>query len=114
MKLSYLNKREFTKKIDALPPSPKFTEVIFSVTGDLLDANNQPQVEQVSLWMRDPMECIQELLGNPSFRNETVFAPCRIYTDSTQTTRMYGEMWTGDWWWALQVFMTLFFCICCD
>ena len=53
--------------------------------------------------MRDPLECIAELLGNPSFQNEIQFSPQRLWTDATKANRVYGEMWTGDRWWDLQV-----------
>ena len=32
-----------------------------------------------------------------------VFVPERHYTDHTRTCRVYSDMHTGDWWWAVQV-----------
>jgi hypothetical protein len=32
-----------------------------------------------------------------------VFAPEQHYTDHTQTSRVINEMYTGDWWWNVQV-----------
>jgi hypothetical protein len=59
--------------------------------------------EEVELWMRDPLECIEELLSNPAFRDQVRYAPEKAYTDETGETRIYDEMWTGDWWWETQV-----------
>ncbi|KAH8979571.1 hypothetical protein EDB86DRAFT_2814449, partial [Lactarius hatsudake] len=46
--------------------------------------------------------CIWTLFGNPEFAHDLVFAPERHYTDSTQTCRIYDEMYMGDWWWSVQ------------
>ncbi|KAG0691509.1 hypothetical protein DFH29DRAFT_986262 [Suillus ampliporus] len=42
--------------------------------------------------MRDPVECIRELMGNPEFDHMVSYAPERVRFD---------EMWTGDLWWEL-------------
>jgi hypothetical protein len=31
------------------------------------------------------------------------FAPERAYKDPEGKNRIFDEMWTGDWWWNLQV-----------
>ncbi|KAH9019702.1 hypothetical protein EDB84DRAFT_1624592 [Lactarius hengduanensis] len=40
--------------------------------------------------------------GNPEFARDLVFAPERHYTDHERTCRVYSEIHTGDWWWAVQ------------
>jgi hypothetical protein len=55
------------------------------------------------LWKRDPVECIGELIGNPAFRKKMCFAPEKAYKDSDAKNRIFDEMWTGNWWWDLQV-----------
>ncbi|KAH9040246.1 hypothetical protein EDB84DRAFT_1647334 [Lactarius hengduanensis] len=42
------------------------------------------------------------LYGNPEFARDLVFAPECHYTDHEQTCRVYSEIHTGDWWWAVQ------------
>lgn len=49
------------------------------------------------------MECIRELIGNPAFRNKMQYAPEKVYEDLDGKVRILDEMWTGDWWWNLQV-----------
>jgi hypothetical protein len=49
------------------------------------------------------MQCIRALYGDPEFARDLVFAPERCYVDPEQTCRIYNEMHTGDWWWAVQV-----------
>jgi hypothetical protein len=57
----------------------------------------------VELWHRDPVECVRELLGNPSFATNQGYAPVRMYKNEDYTNREYSEMWTADWWWNIQV-----------
>ncbi|KAJ7689553.1 hypothetical protein B0H17DRAFT_872490, partial [Mycena rosella] len=64
---SFHNNRAFLKHIDALPEGPQWFCHPFELKGDEVDADGQPKTEIVELWHRDPLECIQELLGNPSF-----------------------------------------------
>lgn len=100
---SFKNKYEFFKKIDQLPVGPDFTPKTVTITGDLLDQHGARMKEEVELWVRDPIECIRELLGNPMFREHTVYQPRRVYTSEARTSRVYDEMDTGDWWWDTQV-----------
>ena len=70
--------------------------------------------EKVELWKRDPVECIREIIGNPAFRDKLSYAPQRVYTDATETVRIYDEMWTGDTWWELQVCVCNYDCSICN
>ncbi|KAI0058658.1 hypothetical protein BV25DRAFT_1871945 [Artomyces pyxidatus] len=102
MDLSFHNNRSFLKKIDALPRGPKWECETLVVEGDLLDENGKPKTEEVELWKRDPVECIQELIGNPAFRDDMHFAPQKIFDDLQGERRRFEEMWTADWWWGTQ------------
>lgn len=55
--------------------------------------------------MRDPIECVEELIGNPAFAKVLRFALERQYmvADDGSRHRVYGKMWTSDWWWEIQV-----------
>jgi len=37
--------------------------------------------EDIELWMRDPVECVKDLIGNPLFHDHMVYAPVRAYKD---------------------------------
>jgi hypothetical protein len=52
---------------------------------------------------RDPLQAIASLLGNPAYASDVVYRPSKIFTDSSKSKRIYNEMWTGDWWNAVQV-----------
>jgi hypothetical protein len=75
-----------------LPGRPQFerTEVII---GD----------ETLEFYSRDVLSCIRGLFGDPSFMHDLVFCPERVYTNPERTERIYNEIHTGDWWWAVQV-----------
>ncbi|KAJ7604630.1 hypothetical protein FB45DRAFT_768475 [Roridomyces roridus] len=100
--LSFHNNRAFLQKIDALPTGPDWSCEIMTVVGDVKDEDGKLLTEDLELWMRDPVECIKQLMGNPLFKENMVYAPERAYTSAKGTTRVLDEMWTGNWWWDIQ------------
>ena len=71
--------------------------------GDIIGLDGKPLEETLEVWFRDPVDCIRELIGNPTFRDHLIYAPQKLYTDNSHTTRRIDEMWTADWWWRTQV-----------
>jgi hypothetical protein len=67
------------------------------------DVNGDNHFETLELWHRDPVECITELLANPYFCGKQQYAPRRIFRNKNGTNQEFGEMWTADWWWKIQV-----------
>lgn len=59
--------------------------------------------EKVKLWMRNPVDCVQMLIGNPAYDGHIAYAPERVYADKEGTERIYNEMWTADWHYEIQV-----------
>jgi hypothetical protein len=55
------------------------------------------------LWEQNPVECIRELIGDPAFREKMQYVPEKVYEDRDGNVHVFDEMWTGDWWWNLQV-----------
>ena len=93
LELSYGTARELNHVIDTLPRRrPLFKCEDFAIGG-----------ERLSFYFRDVMECIRALYGDPDFASDLVFTPERHYSDPERTCRIYTEMYTGDWWWAVQV-----------
>ncbi|KAJ7754280.1 hypothetical protein B0H14DRAFT_2635460 [Mycena olivaceomarginata] len=93
----FQSSRTFLKYIDALPAGPQWYCHPFELTGDECDAEGVKKTEVVELWHRDPVECVRELLGNPSFKRAG-----KMSEDGEGTNREYNEMWTADWWWEVQ------------
>jgi Plavaka transposase len=99
----FKNKRAFYRCIDTLPRGAKWTCEPFEITGDERDENGKLRREVLHLWKRNPVECIRELIGNPAFRDKMQYVPEKVYEDRDGKVRIFDEMWTGDWWWNLQV-----------
>ncbi|KAJ7769423.1 hypothetical protein B0H16DRAFT_1411344 [Mycena metata] len=103
-KLSFHNNRAFLKKVDTLPTGPDWTCDIVTVVGNRLNDDDVLMTEELELWMRDPVECIKDLMSNPAFKDHMAYAPERVYTtaDGDEETRIFDEMWTAEWWWKIQ------------
>ena len=91
------------QKINQLPTGPDWVCDIVNVSGDLEAEDGERMEEELELWRRNPLECIQELIGNPSFKNKMVYEPAKFFTDRACTNRLIDEAWTADWWWKVQV-----------
>ncbi|KAH9932480.1 uncharacterized protein B0H18DRAFT_1115738 [Fomitopsis serialis] len=90
--LSFKNTKDLNKIIDSsLPSRPAFVRQVLEVDGETYD-----------LWLRDVMQCIRVLFGSPDWVADLLVSPERHYTDEDKSTRIYGDMNTGEWWWRLQ------------
>ena len=106
--LSYRTPRELNNIIDKqLPGRPPFKCQDLVVAGETLQ-----------FYFRDVLESIRSLYGDPEFAGDLAFVPERHYTDDRRTRRVYNEMYTGDWWWSVQVRSGLLnsseCLLCCD
>jgi hypothetical protein len=61
--------------------------------------------EQFTIYHRDPVNAIKALWGDPSFSNDLVYKPARLFrgSDQREEHRIFSEMWTGGFWNAAQV-----------
>ncbi|KAG1721121.1 uncharacterized protein EDB91DRAFT_1256641 [Suillus paluster] len=97
-KLPFHNNRSFLQRIDELPHGPAWSCNMVTVRGNREDENGELLEEQVELWSRDPVECVKELIGNPSFQVDMAYNPARAFSDPAGEHRVIDEMWTADWW----------------
>jgi Plavaka transposase len=91
------------QKINWLPTGPDWICDIVNVSGDLEGEDGERMGEELELWRHNPLECIQDLIGNPSFKNEMVYESAQFFTDRACSNRLIDEAWTADWWWKVQV-----------
>ncbi|KAG1810083.1 uncharacterized protein HD556DRAFT_1453102, partial [Suillus plorans] len=98
MKPSFHNNRSFLQKVDELPHATAWSCKKVKVQGNKTDEKGQTLHEEVEVWMRDPVECVKDLIGNPLFRDHMVYAPARAYRDPAGLHRVIDDMWTADWW----------------
>ena len=47
--------------------------------------------------VRNPVDCVRELIGNPTFCEVMGYAPERQFADEELLERLLNEMWTADW-----------------
>ncbi|KAH9929840.1 uncharacterized protein B0H18DRAFT_844151, partial [Fomitopsis serialis] len=91
-KLSATSKYKFFKQVDDLPTGVKWKCDDITVTGDRVGDDDKTMTEELELWIRDPVECIRELIGNPAFREYIAYAPERVFADEAGTNRIFDEM----------------------
>ncbi|KAH8987479.1 hypothetical protein EDB86DRAFT_3065716 [Lactarius hatsudake] len=90
--LSYCTPNELNNIIDKeLPECPQFKCEDLIITGNTFQ-----------FYFRDILQCIRSLYASPEFAHDLVFAPEHHYTNCEQTCRVYSEIHTGNWWWAVQ------------
>jgi hypothetical protein len=89
--------------VDKLPHTTRWSHDLITVTSNTRDENGEFIVEILELYRCNPIECIRELIGNPTFNSHIKYASKRITRDKDGHIRVYDEMWTGDWWWGVQV-----------
>lgn len=58
--------------------------------------------------MCDLEQCIEQLYGNPSLADGMCYTPERHYSDEAMESRVYNGMQTGDFWWELQVCLSVY------
>ncbi|KAG2123894.1 hypothetical protein BD769DRAFT_1669709 [Suillus cothurnatus] len=97
-KLSFHNNCSFLQRVDALPCGPGWSCRKVTVCGNHKDELGVPLEEEVELWSHDPVECVQELIGNPFFKADMAYSPAKAYADCAGQHRVIDEMWTADWW----------------
>ncbi|KAF7342687.1 hypothetical protein MSAN_02026600 [Mycena sanguinolenta] len=90
--LSFHNNRSFLLKVDQLPTGPDWTCKIVTAAGKRLDENDELMSEELELWMRNPVECIKELMSNPKLLPAgACISGIIIATDKTQLSQFSGD-----------------------
>ncbi|QRV82764.1 hypothetical protein RhiJN_10779 [Ceratobasidium sp. AG-Ba] len=89
------NLKEFEQEINRLPQGPSWFRETIIVNGD-------QDNKILDFWKRDIIALIRSLLADPRFIPHMRFAPERQYNSRTRQNRVYGEMWSGKWWWRMQ------------
>ncbi|KAG1837672.1 hypothetical protein F4604DRAFT_1885673 [Suillus subluteus] len=98
LKLPFHNNWSFLQTVDELPHGPAWSCKKVTVRGNCENENGELLEEEVELWSRDPVECVKELIGNPSFKADMAYTVARAYSDPAGEHRVIDEMWTADWW----------------
>ena len=93
--LSFRNTRELNRIInEELPGRPKFKREEVHIGRESYDFH-----------FREIIPSLRALFGDPKFSDHLIFAPERHYQDASHTVQVFSEMYTGKWWWSVQVCM---------
>ncbi|KAF8596069.1 hypothetical protein BDV93DRAFT_563726 [Ceratobasidium sp. AG-I] len=97
-KVPWRNNRELLTNVDKLlhVPSWMLEELIAS----------KGEFEQVHIIYKcSVIDVICDLIGNPCFKDFMRYMPEQHWTSRKMESRVYGEMWMGNWWWRSQLFL---------
>ncbi|KAI5982757.1 hypothetical protein EDC04DRAFT_2874303 [Pisolithus marmoratus] len=100
--ISFDNAHSFLKYVDRLCTGPGWMCEMIDVEGDIMAEDGTLRHEHLELWWHDPIECIQELMGNLAFWDVMSYMPEHAYTDANGENHIYDEMWMGNWWQDVQ------------
>ncbi|KAG8789644.1 hypothetical protein FRC12_013362, partial [Ceratobasidium sp. 428] len=97
-RVPWANDGQMLTDIDNLPHGPDwfFQDLVIG---------EGPYERVHTLYFRRIVDVIRDLMGNPAFRRAMRYAPERHWTSRSKKSRVYGEMWTGEWWWLRQWFL---------
>ncbi|KAG8774028.1 hypothetical protein FRC12_002196, partial [Ceratobasidium sp. 428] len=95
-KAVWRNDDELMREIDRLPMGPKWTTV--QVT-----AGKGKYKRTHTVYLRDILAVIRELIGARRFKRWMKYTPERHWTSRDRKCRAYDEMWSGEWWWRTQL-----------
>jgi hypothetical protein len=78
-----------------LPPGPKWQAKPWDA--------GRPTKSEITLYYRDPIECIASLFNSPLLADQLDLVPYRLYQTAEKTMRIYDEWMSGDNAWDMQV-----------
>ncbi|KAI5994395.1 hypothetical protein EDD15DRAFT_2165927 [Pisolithus albus] len=92
--LSFRTARELRLRAELLPSGPRWHSQAIRP--------QHPTKRSVTLFYRDPIECVQSLLSHPFFESHIEFIPRKVWSTAAQLSRVYDEWLTGEHAWNLQ------------
>jgi hypothetical protein len=97
--LSFHNADEWLEKLNSIPYGlsiNNWKKETISVPSPI--SGTGPQLHEVQY--QEVENVIRFFLGHIPFKNNLTYSPIRLWNDND--SRVYTEMWTGDWWWEMQ------------
>ncbi|KAJ7772185.1 hypothetical protein B0H16DRAFT_1305261 [Mycena metata] len=94
MHLSFNTAKDLRSRIEILPRGPQWKSVPWQP--------EYPTKSPLTVYYRDPLECIQHLLSNPLLKDHIHFTPFRLWASADKLMRRYTEWLSGDVAWQMQ------------
>ena len=95
MHLSFTSAKDLRSRIESLPAGPKWKATPWKTP--------YPTKKPLTLYYRDPVECLQALLSNPLVQDHIHYTPFRLWESADKLMRIYTEWLSGDHAWEIQV-----------
>ncbi|KAF8952213.1 hypothetical protein BDZ97DRAFT_1909427 [Flammula alnicola] len=92
--LSFHSAKDLRNRAEMLPSGPAWKSM--AVTTVYLTKN------KLNLFYRNPVECLESLMGNPLLQDSIQFTPFRLFESAVKTMRVYTEWLSGDAAWSMQ------------
>lgn len=74
-------------------------------TEDTVTVETDEGSQTFTVLKRCPVAVVRHLIGLTRLRDHMVYTPEMHFTTTIdgRRIRVYSEMWTGEWWWRMQV-----------
>ncbi|KAJ7746028.1 hypothetical protein B0H16DRAFT_1321423, partial [Mycena metata] len=94
MNLSFKTAKELRSRIESLPKGPLWKSTTWKTP--------YPTKKPLTLYYRDPIECLQSLMSNPLLKGSIDFTPFKLWKTAERVVRVYNEWLSGDAAWKIQ------------
>lgn len=96
--MPWRNLNEMYSAVDNLDSGPGWTS-------STIEVRTAERHEEFFVYQRCPLQVVQHLIGLDRLKDQMRFGPAREWTTTVngRRIRVYSEMWTGNWWWRMQV-----------
>ena len=95
LKLSFGTAKKLRGLAELLPKGPVWQCKVWKTV--------YPTKRNLTLFYRDPLDCIQSILHSPLMKDHIEFKPLRIFESASRAMRIYTEWLTGNAAWSMQV-----------
>ena len=99
MHLSFATAKDLRNRAEMLPTGPKWKYESI--------APKYPTKRKITLYYRDPIECLQSLVHSPLLKDYIEFWPMQLFESSQKLMRVYTEWLSGNAARFMQVTMCL-------
>ncbi|KAJ7038598.1 hypothetical protein C8F04DRAFT_1209379 [Mycena alexandri] len=94
MNLSFKTGKDLRSRIENLPKGPAWKTTPWKTP--------YPTKKPLTLYFRDPIECLQTLLSNPLVQGAIHFTPFKMWKTAERLVRVYNQWLSGDAAWKIQ------------
>ncbi|CUA70823.1 Protein NYNRIN [Rhizoctonia solani] len=91
------NCKKMLQDLDWLPHGPKW--VMYEI--EISEKNGGIRTEY--LFGCNIIDLVRSLIGDTTFKDDLRYAPILLWATKDRKVRIYGEAWTGNWWWRMQM-----------